>query len=51
MMDGRVILLNSGKTDAYLHLAKFVPATGIDVITERKIHCTVSVEHESALCQ
>ncbi|MDW3109493.1 ATP-grasp domain-containing protein [Bifidobacterium longum] len=36
MMDGRVILLNSGKTDAYLHLAKFVPATGIDVITERK---------------
>ena len=35
-MGGRVILLNSGKTDAYRHLAKFVSEAEIDVITERK---------------
>lgn len=35
-MSEHVILLNSGKTDAYCHLVKFVPGDRVDVITERK---------------
>nr|WP_304321429.1 hypothetical protein [Bifidobacterium catenulatum] len=35
-MSEHVILLNSGKTDAYCHLVKFVPGDRVDVITGRK---------------
>lgn len=35
-MSDHVMLLNSGKTDAYRHLVKFVPGDRVDVITERK---------------
>ena len=35
-MSEHVILLNSGKTDAYRHLVGFVPGDHVDVITERK---------------
>lgn len=34
-MSEHVILLNSGKTDAYGHLVRFVPEDKVDVITER----------------
>lgn len=35
-MSDHVILLNSGKTDAYRHLVEFVSGDRVDVITERK---------------
>ena len=35
MMSEHVILLNSGKVDAYGHLVRFVPEGRVDVITER----------------
>lgn len=47
-MSEHVILLNSGKTDAYCHLVKFVPGDRVDVITERK-YTAVSARCESAL--
>lgn len=43
-MSEHVILLNSGKTDAYCHLVKFVSEDRVDVIT-----AAVSARCESAL--
>jgi biotin carboxylase len=36
MSDGHIVLLNSGKVDAYEHLVKFAAGRAVHVITERK---------------